>query len=108
MKNTLVISNEGEQLLSSINDGSNRLFINGTEIDSSEWVGNGNYTKIIEGHTVTIQKVDKLEDNIILVGTSDYNYELKKISMQLYPAGKDGVTPRLMINSDGHLIAIYE
>lgn len=114
MKNTLIIDSENDQLLSSINDGTNRLFINGNEIDSSEWVGTGYYSTVINGKTIAIKQVDSLEDNIILIKDSDYRYQLKRISLQLYPSGKDGkdgkdgITPQLMINADGHLIAIYE
>lgn len=111
MKNSLFINENGENLLSNVNDGTNSIFINNTEIDSSEWVGSGNYTITVNGHTITISKISDLTGNIMLVKNTDYSYILKKISYSLYPVGKDGkdgITPKLMINSDGHLIAIYE
>lgn len=43
MKNILKIVNNSIKLLSSINDGTNRLIINGVEIPSSSWVGTGYY-----------------------------------------------------------------
>lgn len=66
----------GEDLLASIDDGTNRLFINSTEIDSSNWVGSGTYTTTISGHNISIVKIDSLDGNIGLKRISEYNYEL--------------------------------
>lgn len=66
----------GEDLLASIDDGTNRLFINSTEIDSSNWVGSGTYTTTISGHNISIVKIDSLDGNIGLKRLSEYNYEL--------------------------------
>lgn len=68
----------GEDLLASIDDGTNRLFINSTEIDSSNWVGSGTYTTTISGHNISIVKIDSLDGNIGLKRLSEYNYELFK------------------------------
>lgn len=78
MKNILVISAIEEELLSNVDDGTNRLFINGSEIASSSWVGTGNYTTTVEGHTVTIKKIDTLDGNISLARTADYTYEMRR------------------------------
>jgi hypothetical protein len=78
MKNVLIISTTEEELLSNVNDGTNRLFINGTEVPSTDWVGSGNYTATVEGHAVTITKIDSLTGNISLARTADYTYEMRR------------------------------
>lgn len=78
MKNVLIISTTEEEMLSNVNDGTNRLFINGSEIPSADWVGTGNYTATVEGHAVTIAKADTLDGNISLARTGDYTYEMRK------------------------------
>jgi len=80
MKNVLVISTEKEELLSNVNDGTNTLYINGSAIPSTDWTGTGNYTATVEGHAITIAKVDDTSGNITLEKVSDYNYKLKKLS----------------------------
>lgn len=94
MKNILLIDSEGEKLVSSINDGTNRLFINDNEIDSSNWVGNGNYTATIEEHTITIAKAPNLNGNYELIKVSDYNYKFARNKSEreqlidlIYPVG---------------------
>lgn len=76
MNNELQIATGGEELLSSIDDGTNRLFINNTEIDSSNWVGSGTYTTTVDGHSISIVKIDSLSGNIGIKKLSDYSYEL--------------------------------
>lgn len=76
MNNELQISTAGEDLLASIDDGTNRLFINNTEIDSSDWVGSGTYTTTVSGHSISITKIDSLSGNIGLKRLSDYSYQL--------------------------------
>lgn len=78
MKNVLIISTIEEELLSNVNDGTNRLFINGAEIPSSSWVGTGNYTATVEGHAITIAKIDTLDGNISLAKTGEYTYAMKR------------------------------
>lgn len=78
MRNELVITSNGEQLVSSTHDETNELYINGSVIDSALWVGTGNYEVTVEGYNVTIQKVADLNGNIILVKLNDYLYALKK------------------------------
>lgn len=78
MKNVLIISTTEEEMLSNVNDGTNRLFINGSEIPSSSWTGTGNYTATVEGHAVTIAKIDSTDGNISLARTGDYTYEMRR------------------------------
>ena len=78
MKNILIISTTEEELLSNINDGTNRLFINGMEIPSTDWVGSGNYEATVEGHAIVIKKIDTLTGNISLARTAEYTYEMRR------------------------------
>lgn len=80
MKNILTISAAGQELLYSAEDGTNRLFINGTEIASSSWVGTGTYTTTVEGHTVTITKASSLTGNLMLAETGSYAYEFRSFT----------------------------
>lgn len=80
MKNILIISTTEEELLSNVDDGTNRLFINGSEIPSTDWVGTGNYTATVEGHAITIAKIDSLDGNISLAKTGEYTYEMRSPS----------------------------
>ena len=95
MRNNLKISSSGEDLLSSTDDGTNRLFINGNEIPSANWTGAGNYTTTVQGHAVTIAKVEDATGNVAIRKTGSYTYELYKIKGQqtidvlnmVYPVG---------------------
>lgn len=78
MKNTLKISAVGEDLISSMDDDTNRLFINDAEIPSSSWTGTGSYTATVEGHEITILKVEDTDGNIGIKRTSEFNYQLYK------------------------------
>ena len=104
MRNILIISTTEETLLSNVNDGTNRLFINGTEIPSSEWVGTGNYTATVEGHAITIKKIDELSANISLAKNGDYSYEFRKRTPS---EGGEGLYA-FSIDSNGHLILTYQ
>ena len=76
MKNVLIHNGTAQQLLSNIDDGSNTIFINGTEIPSSSWVGTGYYTQVIEGTTISIAKIESLSGNIMLQQTAVNTYQL--------------------------------
>lgn len=76
MKNVLVHNGTSQQLLSNIDDGSNTIFINGTEIPSSSWVGTGYYTQVIGGTTISIAKIESLSGNIMLQQTAVNTYQL--------------------------------
>lgn len=74
MKNILDHDGTSQIMLGNVNDGSNTLFINGTEIPSASWVGTGNYTQVIGSTTITIKKVSNLNGNVMLqqVGVNQY------------------------------------
>lgn len=76
MKNVLIHNGTAQQLLSNIDDGSNTIFINGTEIPSSSWVGTGYYTQVIGGTTISIAKIESLSGNIMLQQTTVNTYQL--------------------------------
>ena len=85
MKNSLKISAAGEDLLSTADDGTNRLFINGTEISSASWTGSGTYTATVAGHAITIAQVEDTSGNIALRKTGSYTYELYKLRGSVEP-----------------------
>ena len=74
MKNILNHSGTAQTLLASVDDGTNRLFINDVEIPSSSWVGTGTYTQVIGSTTITITKVADLSGDVMLqkIGTNTY------------------------------------
>lgn len=78
MKNLLNHDGTSQLLLSNVDDGSNRIFINDVEIPSSSWVGTGNYTQTISGTTITIAKVADLDGNVMLQLVSANTYRLVK------------------------------
>lgn len=94
MKNTLKFSTSGETLICTTDDGTNRLFINGTEISSDDWTGSGIYTITIEGHSIEIIKVEDTDGNVGIKKTGDYTYQLFKYKEKheltfddIYPVG---------------------
>ena len=90
MKNSIKISAAGEDLLSTVDDGTNRLFINGTEISSASWTGSGTYTDTVAGHAITITQVEDTSGNVALRKTAAYTYELYKVrsnALDIYPVG---------------------
>lgn len=95
MKNIINITTQGEQLVSSTDDGTNTLYINDNQIPSSSWIGSGNYTDTVNGHAITIKKCTDLNGNCQLVKLSDYNYEMRKTALAgqlqmlnyIYPVG---------------------
>ena len=106
MKNVLIISTTEEELLSNVDDGTNRLFVNGSEIPSTDWMGTGNYTATVEGHAITIAKidVDSLDGlNVSLAKTADYTYEIRKRT----PTESQGLYA-FSIDNNGHLILTYQ
>lgn len=78
MKNIIQISTTAEEIITSIDDETNRLYINDQQISSSDWTGTGFYSGTFEGHTVTIKKVSDLNGNVGIRKTADYTYELYK------------------------------
>ena len=78
MKNILNHNGTSQLLLSNIDDGTNRIFINDVEIPSSSWVGSGNYTQVINGTTISIAKIAALSGNIMLQQLTNTTYQLVK------------------------------
>ena len=76
MKNVLDHDGTSQQLLANVDDGSNSLYINGTQIPSSSWIGTGNYTQVINGTTITIAKIGSNTGNIMLQNTGTNTYQL--------------------------------
>lgn len=74
MKNVLDHTGHEQLLLSNVDDGTNTLFINGVEIPSSQWVGSGNYSQVIDGVTITIEKIDDLLGDVMLRHESGTHY----------------------------------
>ena len=75
MKN--ILKHNGTQLLlANVDDGSNRIFINDEELASSNWVGSGTYTQVIEGTTVSIARIADLSGNIMLQKQAENSYAL--------------------------------
>lgn len=83
MKNILNITNSGEQLISSIDDGTNQLIINDSVIPESEYIGSGTYTATISGHNITIAKTTG--NNIMLIRNSEYDYSLVDVPSRSDP-----------------------
>ena len=79
MKNSLNISVAGEDLISTVDDSTNRLFINGTEVPSTSWTGSGTYSTTVNGHAITISQVEATTGNVAIRRTAAYTYELYKV-----------------------------
>lgn len=80
MKNILNTKTDGTPaLLSNVDESGNSLFVNGTEISSSSWVGEGTYTFTAGTHTYTISKAPDNDGNYQLLKVSDYTYQFVKI-----------------------------
>ena len=95
MKNIIEISQEGEQLISSIDINENTLYINNTLIPESQYIGSGTYTTTVEGHSISIVKVPNNTGNIQLVRLDEYSYSLKKTDVN--------VLDHLSIDENGYL-----
>lgn len=76
MKNTLNYSAGAQTLLANVNDDTNRIFINGTEIPSTDWTGTGTYTYSVEGATISIDRIADDSGNIMLQKVSTDHYKL--------------------------------
>ena len=76
MKNTLNYSAGAQTLLANVNDSTNRIIINGTEIPSTDWTGTGTYTYSVEGATISIERIADDSGNIMLQKVSTDHYKL--------------------------------
>ena len=80
MKNILNTKTDGTPaLLSNVDESGNSLYVNGTEISSSLWIGEGTYTFTVGSHTYTISKAPDNDGNYQLLKVSDYTYHFAKI-----------------------------
>ena len=75
MKNTLTYQNSIQHLLSNVDDGTNKLIVDGTEIPSSTWEGTGTFTITSGSATITIEQIENAS-NIMLQKVSTNNYKL--------------------------------
>lgn len=76
MKNILKHNGTSQLLLSNVDDGTNRIFVNDEEIPSNLWIGNYSYVILIDGHPVGIQQISDDSGNIMLQKVSDNDYKL--------------------------------
>ena len=108
MKNTLSINNGIAMLLVCLDDGSNRFFINDTEIPSSSWVGSGTYTYTSGGVTFVINKVADTDGNIMLVQVDTYEYSLikKEDQQSTYGLSISGTTLSIIENGGSSSVTI--
>lgn len=72
MKNSMTITNNVVQQVTCADDGTNRLFINDTEIPSTDWIGSGSYTY----GSITIDQISDLSGNIQLSEITATHYAL--------------------------------
>lgn len=81
MRNTLVIDTESGELLvaSSVDVGENSLYINGTQIPSSSWIGSGTYSTTIGGVTYSITKAESSAGNLQMIADSETSYHFNRI-----------------------------
>lgn len=108
MKNTLSINNGIAMLLVCLDDGSNRFFINDTEIPSSSWVGSGTYTYTSGGVTFVINKVADTDGNIMLIQVDTYEYSLikKEDQQSTYGLSISGTTLSIIENGGSSSVTI--
>lgn len=92
MKNILIIENQNVTLISNVDDGTNRLLINGNEIPYNDWIGTGTYTY----DSVVINKASStaLSGNLALkeVSVNEYAFTnsapFKELTFDdVYPVG---------------------
>ena len=104
MKNTLNYSSGAQTLLANVNDDTNRIFINGTEIPSTDWTGTGTFTYSVEGATISIARIADTSGNIMLqkVDTDSYRLIRKEESSYLTTTGdtKDNVATFTSADND--------
>lgn len=96
MKNIIEISQEGEQLISSIDINENTLYINNTLIPESQYIGSGTYTTTVEGHSISIVKAANNNGNLQLIRLGEYSYSLLKAAE---PGAKEKTTVTITVGS---------
>ena len=71
MKNILNHNGTSQLLLANVDDGTNRIFINGEELDSVYWVGELTYVVLIDGTPIGIKQISSDSGNIMLQKVPD-------------------------------------
>lgn len=79
MNISMIIGDTRPTLIQRVNTGVNELYIDGSRIAPSQWVGSGYYTFTKNGNQYSIKKADANVGNITLKIIDDYNYELVQI-----------------------------
>ena len=95
MKNILLIDDNGVlQMASSTDDGTNSLFVNDTEIPTTDWIGSGDYTFTINSVTYTIAKAPNSTGNYQLIKDDDTEFHFARAYSKrqelinlIYPVG---------------------
>lgn len=71
MKNILNHNGTSQLLLANVDDGTNRIFINGEELDPTYWVGEHTYVVLIDGTPIGIRQISSNSGNIMLRKVTD-------------------------------------
>lgn len=95
MKNTLFISASAEvEMLSCTDDGTNKFYINGSEIPVADWIGTGYYVYTVDGIDITFEKAPSGGGNFQLIQDDDYQFHFAKVLSKrdelinlIYPVG---------------------
>ena len=106
MKNSLFTNNNGSfKLLSTVNDGSTSLYINGVEIGAAYWVGSGTYVYVDGNYTYRIGQAATNSGNWQLIQDDEYNYHFAKVKDRtteyldiFYPVGSYYETSNTVFN----------
>lgn len=80
MRNDLFTNTDGTpDLLSCTDDGTNTLYVDGSEVPTGSWTGSGDYSFTSGSHTYTIAKAADANGNLQLVKDSDYSYQFQRL-----------------------------
>lgn len=71
MKNILNHNGTSQLLLANVDDGTNRIIINGEELDPTYWVGENSYVILIDGTPIGIRQISSNSGNIMMRKVSD-------------------------------------
>lgn len=71
MKNILNHNGTSQLLLANVDDGTNRIFINGEELDPTYWVGEHTYVVLIDGTPIGIRQISSNSGNIMMRKVQD-------------------------------------
>lgn len=71
MKNILNHNGTSQLLLANVDDGTNRIVINGEELDPTYWVGEHTYVVLIDGTPIGIRQISSNSGNIMMRKVTD-------------------------------------